>query len=92
MKTVDKICREKFEEWAIKTLHIREGEDYESDPIWEAWKRSWVRARSVTIAKENERIKKYIKPLTDIEIKEMWLKCGNGKSFARMIESKHGIR
>ena len=92
MKTVEKICRAKFEEWAIKALLIKEGEDYEGEPAWEAWRSSWSRSRGVTIAKEHERNTKYTKPLTEEEIKELWSKCGTGKSFARMIESRHGIR
>jgi hypothetical protein len=90
--TADKKCRKMFEEWAIKALLIREGEDYEYDPAWEAWKRAWVRSMGVTIAKERKKYEEYNKPLTEEEIKELWKRCGTGKSFARMIESRHGIR
>ena len=90
--TADKKCRKMFEEWAIKALLSREGEDYEGDPAWEAWRRSWVRSMAVTIAKERKKHEAMYVPLTDEEIKEMWIMCGTGKSFARMIESRHGIR
>lgn len=92
METVDKICRKKFEEWAIQELLIKEGEDYEGEPAWEAWKRSWVRARSITIAKEKERYIQFNRPLAPEKIKEMWLVCSKGIEFARLIESAHGIR
>ena len=90
--TADKKCRKMFEEWAIKALLIKEGEDYEYDPAWEAWRRAWVRSMAVTVAKERKKYESLFTPLSDAEIKELWIRCGTGKSFARMVESKHGIR
>lgn len=92
MVTASKRCRDKFEEWAIKALLIKEGEDYEFDPAWESWKRAWARAQSYGAELERQKQREYNKPLTEEEIKELWNRCGTGKSFARMIESKHGIR
>lgn len=92
MVTASEQCRKKFEEWAIKALLIKEGENYEFDPAWEAWKRSWVRAQSYGAEKVRRQYLECNKPLSDEEIKELWNRCGNGKSFARMIEAKHGIR
>jgi hypothetical protein len=36
--------------------------------------------------------RQYNQPLSDEEIKELWTYCSGGKSFARMIEYKHGIK
>lgn len=31
-------------------------------------------------------------PLTDQEMKDLWIRCGEGKTFGRAIESLHGIK
>lgn len=93
MKTVEKICKEKFIEWALKERIIAdEDEDFSSEPAWLAWKSSWSRSRGVTIEKELQRYREYNKPLSEEKIKELWNLCSQGKEFARLIESAHGIK
>jgi hypothetical protein len=92
MENVKDLCRKKFEIWAIKNLLIAKGENYEQDPVWMAWKASWARAYSSACEQERQKYKEYNKPLSDKEVKELWNHCGTGKGFARLIESRHGIK
>jgi len=93
VKNVEKLCREKFIEWAMKErLIVDEHEDFSSEPAWLAWKSSWARSRGVTIEKERQQYKQYNKPLSEEKVKELWNLCSQGKEFARLIESAHGIK
>jgi hypothetical protein len=93
----DAKCREGFIGWAMKSHWIvREDEDIESDPVWQAWKSAWYMCRSSSYYEANRRAKEQFgiksKPIPDAELKNAWIRFGNGKDFARWIEKYHGIK
>lgn len=92
-KPANTVCRQKFIVWALeKRIIASKDEDFESDPAWMAWKSSWATANSVARSEIRREYQAYNRPLSDQEIKELWTYCSGGKSFARMIEYKHGIK
>lgn len=92
-KIANTVCRQKFIKWALQERIIAsKDEDFEGDPAWFAWRISWASSNQVTRAAKKKDYQRYNQPLSDEVIKELWTYCSNGKSFARMIEYKHGIK
>jgi hypothetical protein len=90
-------CRESFIKWAMNNHWIvREDEDIESDPIWQAWKSAWYVCRSASYYEATKKVEKRCAiqsmPIPDDQLKQAWIEIGNGKAFARWVETYHGIK
>jgi hypothetical protein len=92
-KEANTMCRRKFIDWALQNRIIAsKHEDFESEPAWLAWRSSWATSNLMARSAVRKEYRQYNQPLSDEEIKELWTYCSGGKSFARMIEYKHGIK
>lgn len=54
---------------------------------YRVWQVAWVLGQ-----KNGKKQMQFRAPLTDQEMKDLWISCGQGKTFGRAIESLHGIK
>ena len=90
---MSRVCREKFISWALKNKLIPDADT----PIhglreWNVWESAWYVAQSYGAEKQRQKFKKINVPLTDEEMKQLFLASPNGKEFGRMLEERHGIK
>lgn len=90
---MSRVCREKFIKWAVDNKLIPNA----NAPIdtlqeWTVWKGAWHRAQSYGAEKQRQKFKQINPPVSDEELKHLFLTSSNGKEFGRRLEERHGIK
>ena len=100
-----KTCKQGFDSYIKNGEKIREGfrkhghntpkdqpwTEEQKKFAWRVWQVAWTQGK-IYGNEETKEALKIRKPLSDEEMRDLWIKCGIGKEFGKLVEHAHGIR